>query len=54
MGPVGGTKGSNVADTDLLTFIVSEHVGPLQSPDQPVNIDPAAGTAISVTGVPAS
>ena len=45
--------GLNVAVTVWAEFIVTVHVPvPEQPPDQPVKVDPEAGAAVSVTGVP--
>jgi hypothetical protein len=43
----------NVAVTVLSASIVTWHAAaPEQSPDQPVNVEPEAGLAVSVTWVP--
>jgi len=43
----------NVAVTDALLVKVTTQVEvPLQAPDHPVNVEPAAGAAVSVTTVP--
>jgi hypothetical protein len=43
----------NVAVTDELAVRVTAHVPvPLQAPDQPANVEPVLGVAVSVTGVP--
>src|SRR6058998_3439071 len=42
-----------VAVTEAAAFIVTEQVPvPEQAPLQPANVDPPAGLAVSVTGVP--
>ena len=42
-----------VATTERLTSVVSEHwTVPVQAPDQPAKVEPAAGVAVRVTGVP--
>src|SRR5580765_5185039 len=49
--PIG--RRANVAVTDWSAFIVSVH-GPIpeQAPDQPVNVEPTADIAVSVTVAP--
>ena len=43
----------NVAVTDWAAVIVTAHVPrPVQAPDQPANVEPGAGVAVSVTAVP--
>jgi hypothetical protein len=43
----------NVAVTDRSAFIVKLHAaGPLQSPDQPVNVEPVFPTAVIWRTVP--
>jgi hypothetical protein len=43
----------NVADTDCGEFIVTVHPAlPLQAPPQPLKVQPLAGVAVKVTGVP--
>jgi hypothetical protein len=43
----------NVAVTEALTVGVKVHVPiPLQAPDQPANVEPVLGVAVSVTDVP--
>jgi len=43
----------NVAVTDVLALTVTRHEAvPVQAPDQPAKVDPAAATAVSVTTVP--
>ena len=44
----------NVAVTLTALFMVTVHVPVPEHPppDQPVNVEPAAGTGVSVTGVP--
>jgi hypothetical protein len=43
----------NVAVTVRAALIVTVHIPvPLQSPDQPVNVDPLLGVAVSVTEAP--
>src|SRR5262249_28729917 len=50
---VSALSDSKVAVTECGTVIVNVQVPvPAQSPDQPVNVDPAAGLAVSVTDVP--
>ena len=42
-----------VAPTVVEVFMVTRHVpAPEQAPDHPVNVEPASGVAVSVTGVP--
>lgn len=46
---------SNIAPTGSLLFMTIEHVGSVsgtQFVDQPPNVDPGEGTAVSVTVVP--
>jgi hypothetical protein len=44
---------ANVAVTEALAVGVTEHIPvPLQAPDQPVNMEPVLGVAVSVMGVP--
>ena len=44
---------SNVAVTDCAAFIVTTQLPvPVQAPLQPVNVDPVAGVAVSVTTLP--
>ena len=43
----------NVAVTEVLAVRVTAHVlVPVQAPDQPTNVEPALGAAVSVTVVP--
>ncbi len=46
--------GANVAETFWSELMVTVHVpvAPQPPPDQPVNVDPAAGAADNVTAVP--
>jgi hypothetical protein len=45
----------NVAVTEALADAIRLHVPvPLQAPDQPANVEPAFGVAVSVTAVPAA
>jgi hypothetical protein len=45
----------NVAVTDALADAIMLHVPvPLQAPDQPANVEPAFGVAVSVIEVPAA
>ena len=49
------TSCTNVADTDCGEFIVTVHPAlPLQAPPQPLKLQPLAGVAVRVTGVPAA
>lgn len=43
---------ANVAVTDLAASIVTVHDMPVHAPDQPVNVQPVAGVAVSATLVP--
>jgi hypothetical protein len=43
----------NVAITPVSEFIVTVHVDvPVHAPDQPANVEPAGGAAVSVTDDP--
>lgn len=45
----------NVAVADAVADAIMLHVPvPLQAPDQPANVDPEFGVAVSVTAVPAA
>jgi hypothetical protein len=55
LGPSYGTGQLNIAPTGVLLFITIEHEVALfgrQFADQPPNVEPAAGVAVSVTVVP--
>jgi hypothetical protein len=48
-----GAEVLNVAVTEVLAVRVTAHVlVPLQAPDQPTNVEPVLGVAVSVTNVP--
>jgi hypothetical protein len=50
---VEGGATLNVAATEVLALRFTVHVlVPLQAPDQPVNMEPVLGVAVSVTDVP--
>jgi hypothetical protein len=50
---VGRVEAVNVAVTEVLDVRVTAHVPmPVQAPDQPANVAPELGVAVSVTGVP--
>jgi hypothetical protein len=52
---VSGVSSAKAAVTLLLALMLIAQVPvPAQAPVQPVNFDPAAGLAVSVTAVPAS
>ena len=55
-GVVSGGIRVKVASAVIVEFMVSVHVGdvPEHPPDHPEKVEPAAGVAVRVTGVPAA